>query len=214
MLIEHLGERPRVDPTAYVAPNAVLCGNVIVGARCRILFGAVLTAEGGPIEVGSQCIVMENAVIRGSKPYPTRIGANVLVGPRAYLTGCTVEDNVFLATGSTVFNGASIGTRAEVRINGVVHLRTRIEPDTTVPIGWVAVGDPAEIYPPDSHNKIWAIQEQLDFPGRVFGLERPGAGETIMPELTTRYSGALAAHFEDHVLAEPSAEGDDTPDKD
>ena len=90
MLIEHLGERPQVDPTTYVAPTAVLCGNVIVGPRCRILFGAVLTAEGGSIEVGSQCIVMENAVIRCSKPYPTRIGDNVLVGPRAYLTGCTV----------------------------------------------------------------------------------------------------------------------------
>ena len=140
MLIEHLGKRPQVDATTYVAPNAVLCGNVVVGPRCRILFGAVLTAEGGPIEVGSQCIVMENAVIRGSKPYPTHIGDNVLVGPRAYLTGCTVEDDVFLATGSTVFNGASIGARAEVRINGVVHLRTRIEPDATVPIGWVAVG--------------------------------------------------------------------------
>ena len=214
MLIEHLGERPQVDLTTYIAPNAVLCGNVVVGPRCRILFGAVLTAEGGSIEIGSQCIVMENAVIRGSKPYPTRIGANVLVGPRAYLTGCNVEDNVFLATGSTVFNGASIGTRAEVRINGVVHLRTRIEPDSTVPIGWVAVGDPAEIYPPDSHDEIWAIQEQLDFPRRVFGLERPGAGETIMPELTMRYGRALAAHFDDHVLAEPSADGDVTPDED
>jgi carbonic anhydrase/acetyltransferase-like protein (isoleucine patch superfamily) len=213
MLIEHLGKHPQVDATTYVAPNAVLCGNVVVGPRCRILFGAVLTAEGGRIEVGSQCIVMENVVIRGSKPYPTHIGDNVLVGPRAYLTGCTVEDNVFLATGSTVFNGASIGTRSEVRINGVVHLRTRIEPDATVPIGWVAVGDPAEIYPPDKHDEIWAIQEQLDFPGRVFGLERPDAGETIMPELTTRYGHALATHFDDHVLDEPSADGDGTLDK-
>ena len=207
MLIEHLGERPRVDPTAYIAPTAVLSGEVIVGPRCRILFGAVLTAEGGSIEIGSQCIVMENAVVRGSKPYPTRIGDNVLVGPRAYLTGCTVADDVFLATGSTIFNGASIGARAEVRINGVVHIRTRIEPDTTVPIGWVAVGDPAEIHPPGDDDRIWAIQEQLDFPGHVFGLERPAPGETIMPELATRYGRALAAHFDDHVLVDPAPDG-------
>lgn len=203
MLIEHLGNRPDVDSSAYIAPTAVLCGDVTVGPRCRILFGAVLTAEGGPIELGSQCIVMENAVVRASKPYPTHIGNNVLIGPRSYLTGCTVDDNVFLATGSTVFNGASIGARAEVRINGVVHLRTRLEPDTTVPIGWVAVGDPAQIHPPKSHDEIWTVQEPLDFFRRVFGLERPAPGDTIMPELTLRYGRALATHFDDLLLAEP-----------
>lgn len=201
MLIEHLGDRPNVDSSAYIAPTAVLCGDVTVGPRCRILFGAVLTAEGGPIELGSQCIVMENAVVRSSKPYPTRIGNNVLIGPRAYLTGCTVDDNVFLATGSTVFNGASIGARAEVRINGVVHLHTHLEPDTMVPIGWVAVGDPAQIHPCERHDEIWAVQEPLHFSRRVFGLERAAPGDTIMPELTLRYGRALATHFDDRPLA-------------
>jgi len=203
LLIEHLGHRPDVDPSAYVAPTAVLCGDVTVGPRCRILFGAVLTAEGGPIKLGAQCIVMENAVLRASKRYPTRVGNNVLIGPRSYLTGCTVEDDVFLATGSTVFNGASIGARSEVRINGVVHLRTRLEPGSTVPIGWVAVGEPAEIHPASSHEAICDVQEPLDFPRRVFGLERAAPGETIMPELTLRYGRALATHFDDEVLPEP-----------
>ena len=62
MLIEHEGRSPQVDPSAYVAPNAVLCGDVSVGPDCRILFGAVLSAEGGPVELGERCIVMENAV--------------------------------------------------------------------------------------------------------------------------------------------------------
>jgi carbonic anhydrase/acetyltransferase-like protein (isoleucine patch superfamily) len=203
VLIEHLGNRPNVDSSAYVAPTAVLCGDVTVGPRCRILFGAVLTAEGGAIELGAQCIVMENAVVRASKRYPTHIGSNVLIGPHAYLTGCTVDENVFLATGSTVFNGAFIGARTEVRINGVVHLSTRVAPDSTVPIGWVAVGDPAQIHPPKSHDEIWTVQEPLDFSRRVFGLERPAPGDTIMPELTLRYGRALATHFDDHPLAEP-----------
>jgi len=56
------------------------------------LHGAVLTAEGGPIEVGPRCVIMENAVLRGTKRHPLRLGADVLVGPRAYLTGCAVED--------------------------------------------------------------------------------------------------------------------------
>ena len=149
MLIDHSGHRPRIHSSAYVAPTAVVSGDVIIGEHTRVLFGAVLTAEGGPIEVGSNCIVMENAVIRSSKRHPVRIGDHVLIGPRAYLSGCAVEDEAFLATGSTVFNGATIGQGSEVRINGVVHLSSTLAADSTVPIGWVAVGDPAEILPPN-----------------------------------------------------------------
>jgi len=64
MLIEHEGRRPQVADSAYVAPTAVLCGDVRVGADSRILFGAVLTAETGTIAVGERCIVMENALLR------------------------------------------------------------------------------------------------------------------------------------------------------
>ena len=143
MLLEHRGASPRVHPSAYVAPTAVVCGEVHVGPHCRVLFGAILTAESGRVELGEQCIVMENAVLRGTRRDPLRLGNHVLVGPRAYLTGCTADQDVFLATGTTVFNGARIGARSEVRVNGVVHLRTHLPPDTTVPIGWIAVGEVA-----------------------------------------------------------------------
>ncbi len=200
MLIEHRGKRPRVHESAYIAPNATLSGDVVVGPDCRVMFGAVLTAEGGPVEIGAQCIIMENAVIRGTPKHPTRLGDHVLVGPRAYLTGCTIADDVFLATGATVFNGTESGARAEVRINGTVHLMSRLPPDTTVPIGWVAVGDPAEIRPANEHEEIWAVQEKLDFPGTVFGLARPAPGESLMPELTRRYARALARHKDDRII--------------
>jgi carbonic anhydrase/acetyltransferase-like protein (isoleucine patch superfamily) len=202
MRIEHRGQHPRIHPSAYVAPTATISGDVTIGPESRILFGAILTAEGGPITVGAHCIVMENAVIRSSAAHPVVIGDHVLVGPRAYLTGCTVEDNVFLAAGSTVFNGARIGAGAEVRINGVVHLLTVVPPDATVPIGWVAVGDPATILSPAEHERIWAIQQPLNFPRAVFGLERPPAGESLMPELTRRYARALARHRDDRVIDE------------
>ncbi len=198
--IEHQGKRPRVAASAYVAPTATLCGDVSIGENSRVLFGAVLTAEGGPVEVGQETVIMENAVIRGSKRHPVRIGNHVLVGPRAYLTGCTVEDDVFLATGATIFNAAHIGAGAEVRINGVVHLRTRLLPGSLVPINWIAVGDPAEILPPGQHDRIWSIQQPLHFPRTVFGLERPPAGVSIMPELTRRYTRALARHRDDRII--------------
>lgn len=177
-----------------------MCGDVTIGEESRVLFGAVLVAEGGPVEIGASCIVMEHAVIRGTAQHPARIGDHVLVGPHAHLTGCTVEDSVFVATGAAVFNGARLGTRSEVRIHGVVHLRTVLPPDAVVPIGWVAVGDPAEILPPNAHDRIWSIQRPLDFPRTVFGLERAPAGQTIMPELTGRYARALGHHRDDREL--------------
>jgi carbonic anhydrase/acetyltransferase-like protein (isoleucine patch superfamily) len=202
MQIEHEGKRPRIHPSAYIAPTATVCGEVIIGEDSRVLFGAVLVAEGGPIEIGRHCIIMETAVIRGTYRHPVRIGDHVLIGPRASLVGCTVEDDVFLATGATVFNAAYIDTRAEVRINGIVHPKTVVPPDAVVPIGWVAVGDPVEIVPPDEHERIWAVQEPLDFPGTVFGLERAAQGETTMPEMTRRYARALGRHMGDTVLSD------------
>lgn len=117
MLIEHEGRRPKVHPSAYVAPTAVLSGNVQVGPGCQVLFGAVLTDEGGPVELGESTIVVENAVLRGTRRDPVRIGAHVLVGPGSYLVGATVDDDCFLATGGTVFNGAPLGRGCEARIN-------------------------------------------------------------------------------------------------
>ena len=208
MLIEHSGKRPKIHESAYVAPTATICGDVAIGPESCVMFGAVITADGGPVTIGTRCIVMENAVIRGSKRHPVRVGANDLVGPRAYLTGCLVEDDVFLATGATVFNGARIGTRSEVRINGVVHLKTVLPPDTTVPIGWIAVGDPAEIFPPKDHDSVWAIQRALNFPMEVFGVERPPAGASKMPEVARRYTRAIARHKSDRIVDDQSKRED------
>jgi hypothetical protein len=109
---------------------------------------------------------------------------------------------VFVATGASVFNGARLGARSEVRINGVVHVNTVVPAGATVPIGWVAVGDPAQILAPGDHERIWAVQQTLDFPGTVFGLERAAEGGTVMPEMTRRYTRALAAHRGDHILGQ------------
>ena len=204
MFLEHRGKVPHVHPSVYIAPTATICGDVSIGENSRVLFGAVIVAEGGPVEIGAHCIIMENAVIRGTADFPTRLGNAILVGPRSYLTGCIVENEVFLATGATIFNGAHIGTQAEVRINGVVHIRTRLPAGALVPIGWVAVGDPVQIFPPNEHDQIWAIQEPLNFPRTVFGLERAPVGKTIMPEMTARYARALGRHLQDRALAVPN----------
>ncbi|MGH8427917.1 MAG: gamma carbonic anhydrase family protein [Gammaproteobacteria bacterium] len=203
MLIEHRGKRPTIHESAHIAPNAVICGDVTIGANSQVLFGAVVTAAGASVRIGENCVVMENAVLRGTPKHPLRIGDNVLIGPHAHLTGCTVESNVFIATGCSVFTAARIGEGAEVRINGVVHLKTALPPGETVPIGWIAVGDPCRILPPHQHDEIRAIQEPLNFPKTVFGIDLPASDGTIMPDAMLRYAASLGRrHREDKVLDE------------
>jgi carbonic anhydrase/acetyltransferase-like protein (isoleucine patch superfamily) len=202
MLIEHDGRRPEIAESAYVAPTAVVSGDVTVGPDCRVLFGAVITADGGPVRLGERCIVIENALIRGRAGHPATVGDHVIVGPHAHLNGAVIEDDAFLATGVSVFPGARIGARSEVRIGAVVHVNSALPADALVPIGWVAVGTPAQPLPPERHEEIWAIQRDLDFPGTVFGLERPGEGslQSLHPEITRRYAELFGRHREDRLL--------------
>ena len=96
-ILEHEGLRPTIDDTARIAPTATVCGDVTIGPNTTVGFGAVLVAESGPIEIGANCVIMDTAVLRGLKHAKLTLGDNVLVGPHAYLTGCTIGDDVFLA---------------------------------------------------------------------------------------------------------------------
>jgi carbonic anhydrase/acetyltransferase-like protein (isoleucine patch superfamily) len=202
MLIEHQGRRPSIHESAFVAPTAVVCGDVTLGPNAQVAFGAVVVAQGGSVVIGTQSIIRENAVIRATPKHSVLIGDYVLVGPNAALYGCTVEDEAFLATGVTIFHGARVGKRAEVRINAVVHVRSVLPANAMVPIGWVAVGDPAEILPPNEHERIWAIQKPLNFPATVYGVERSPDGGVDMKEITRRLAEGLVEHRHDQVLIE------------
>ena len=103
------GARPRVDPSAIVAPTAVLSGNVTLGPDVYVSFGATLVGDDGPVVVGSGTVIREHVVIRPARRHAVRIGWHVLVGAHSALYGCTVDDEAFLATGVTIFHGARIG---------------------------------------------------------------------------------------------------------
>jgi len=193
-IFEHRGATPRIDPGAYVAPTAVISGAVIIGAGTRILHLAVITAEDGPVRIGTDVVVMEHALVRGRAGYPCVIGDAVMIGPHSHVNGATVGDGAFLATGCSIFPGARIGDGAEVRINAVVQVNTTLASGAVVPIGWVAVGD--RMFPADQHDKIWAIQQALDFPGTVYGATRSDTMEDIM----RRQSEFYGAHADDTEL--------------
>jgi carbonic anhydrase/acetyltransferase-like protein (isoleucine patch superfamily) len=169
-----------VHPSASIAPHAVVTGNVTIGAGSRVLHGAILNGDLGPVVIGSDVVVMEHALLRGRPDHPLRVGDAVLIGPHSHLNGATVEDEVFVATGVSMFPGSVAGTGAELRINSVLHVNSRLAAGTTVPIGWIAAGDPAQLFSPDRHQDLWAVQEPLDFPGTVYGVPRGTSMREIM----------------------------------
>ncbi|GAB2639069.1 gamma carbonic anhydrase family protein [Kribbella swartbergensis] len=199
MLLEHRGRRPVVPESAYVAPSAVLCGAVVLSEGSRVLHGAVLTAENGEVRLGENSVVMENALVRGRADHPALIGDAVLVGPHAHVNGATVEDEVFIATGAALFPGSVAGRGAELRINSVLHVNSRLEPGAVLPIGWIAVGDPAQLFSPDRHEELWQIQRDLDFPGTVYGVPR----STPMRDIMSRQSTFYGTHHQDRLLPDP-----------
>jgi len=200
MIIEHLGKKPTIDQSAFIAPNATICGEVIIGKNTRIMFGAQIIAESSPIEIGENCIILENAVVRGTKDLPVKIGNNCLVGPNAHLAGCTIENNVFLATGVSVFHGATIKEGSEIQINGVVHLKTVFPENETLPIGWVAVGNPMKMFSADKHDEIWEIQKKANFPNLVYDIPERANLSDINKKLCETMSERLKEHKSDRIL--------------
>lgn len=112
MIISSATKQPKIHPGAYVAPNATISGEVSIEEGCAILFGAVITAEGAPISIGANTVVMENAVLRSSggtaMQFPLQIGESCIIGPGAYVVGATVEPGCFIAAGASLRNGETL----------------------------------------------------------------------------------------------------------
>jgi carbonic anhydrase/acetyltransferase-like protein (isoleucine patch superfamily) len=207
VLVEHRGSRPQIHPTAWIAPNAVLSGNVVIGPHARVLYGAVLTAEGRrPVTIGQHCVIMEQAVLRAAGPWPLEIGDYVLVGPHAYLSGCSVGSGSFIATGAMVFNGARLGASCVVALGGKVHIETHLADNAFVPIGFIAIGRPGRIYAPEEAPAVHEELNRIGFLAHVFGVDPAGRRRLeAMTEAMTRYTRSLGAHRDDRILA---GEGD------
>ena len=138
MLVEMNGKKPVVAPDAFVAPTAVLIGDVVVESRASIWWGAVVRADWNSIRIGARTSVQDNCVIHCTVMSPTDIGADVTVGHAALLHGCTVRDGALIGINSTVLDDAVIGEEAVVSAGSVVTPRTEVEP------GWLVGGVPAK----------------------------------------------------------------------
>ena len=104
----------------WIAPNAVVLGNVILRKNASVWFGAVLRGDNDPIEIGENSNVQDNSVLHTDNGSPLTIGANVTVGHMVMMHGCTVGDGSLIGIGSIVLNGAKIGKNCLVGANTLI----------------------------------------------------------------------------------------------
>jgi len=119
-IIELDGVSPTIGEDVWLAPTAVLIGDVRVGDRANIWFGAVLRGDSSHIEIGAGSSIQDNAVIHCADDLPTVIGADVVVGHGACLEGCVVEAHALIGTGSIVLQRARVGERAMLAAGAVL----------------------------------------------------------------------------------------------
>lgn len=120
MIVSIDGHTPDVSKAAFVAENATVCGNVVVGEDSSIWFGAVLRAESEPLRIGARTNIQDNVTVHIDNGFPVTIGNEVTVGHNAVVHGCTVEDGVLVGMGSTILNGAVIGEGSVVAAGALV----------------------------------------------------------------------------------------------
>jgi carbonic anhydrase/acetyltransferase-like protein (isoleucine patch superfamily) len=136
-IVELDGVAPTIGQDVFLAPTAVLVGDVRVGDRANIWFGTVLRGDVSHIEIGVGCSIQDTAVIHCAAELPTVIGSNVVVGHGAMLEGCRIEDGAVIGMGAIVLQHATVGAGAMLAAGTVVAERQQIAP------GALAAGVPA-----------------------------------------------------------------------
>jgi carbonic anhydrase/acetyltransferase-like protein (isoleucine patch superfamily) len=139
-MIYALGDQvPDIHPDAYVHPDAVIIGNVVLGEQSSVWPGAVLRGDDGWIRIGARSSIQDGSVLHCTPDLPTIVGDDCVIGHIVHLEGCTVEDGALVGNGSVVLHRAVIRSGALVGSNAVVP------GGMEVPSGAMALGVPAKI---------------------------------------------------------------------
>jgi carbonic anhydrase/acetyltransferase-like protein (isoleucine patch superfamily) len=133
------GRRPRVHPDAYIAPTAVLIGDVVVEAGASVWFGAVLRGDEALIKIGEGANIQDNAVLHCARDLPTLVERDASVGHGAQLEGCVVEQGALVGMGATMLQRSRLGAGSMLAA-GSVLLEGR-----EIPPGHMAAGVPAVV---------------------------------------------------------------------
>ncbi|GAB3198468.1 carbonic anhydrase/acetyltransferase-like protein (isoleucine patch superfamily) [Pontibacter aydingkolensis] len=133
------GIKPQMGDECFIAPNATLVGDVIMGSNCSVWFNAVIRGDVNSIRIGDKTNIQDGAVIHCTyEKAATTIGSNVSIGHNAIVHGCTVEDNVLIGMGSIVMD------KALVQKNCIVAAGAIVLENTVCESGWIYAGIPAK----------------------------------------------------------------------
>jgi carbonic anhydrase/acetyltransferase-like protein (isoleucine patch superfamily) len=121
MILSLNGKTPHIDSGVFIAPTAVVIGDVRVEAGASIWYGAVLRGDMEPIRIGRDTNIQDNCTVHTDYGHPVRIGSGVSVGHNAVIHGCTIEAECLIGIGATVLSGAVIRRRSVVAAGAVVR---------------------------------------------------------------------------------------------
>jgi carbonic anhydrase/acetyltransferase-like protein (isoleucine patch superfamily) len=205
VLIHHRGHTPVVHSSAYVAPTATLVGDVRVGPRARIMYGAVLDAEASYIEVGEACVISEQAVLRATavaaEPLPVILADHIFVGPHATLLGCRIDRCCYLAAQATVLQAAHLHQGAVIAVGALAHASTVVPAEMFVPPMAVAIGNPARIVTPDRVEELAEAIRGVNFAATAFGVDYDWTERTARYERMTEVRvEEYGAHADDQIV--------------
>jgi carbonic anhydrase/acetyltransferase-like protein (isoleucine patch superfamily) len=153
------GRTPQIDPSAWIADNATVIGEVAIGARSSVWFGAVLRGDVFHIRIGEDTSIQDNSVIHVTHDqYATEVGSRVTVGHSVTLHGCTVGNSCIIGMGATILDQAVVGDRC------IVGAHALVTPGTRIPPGHLAVGSPARPKRPLTDDELaWLDASALHY---------------------------------------------------
>lgn len=167
-------KHPQIDSSVYIADNATIIGDVHIGARSSIWFGAVLRGDVYHIRVGSETSIQDNTVIHVTHDrYATTVGNRVTVGHSVVLHGCSIGDLCIIGMGAIVLDQVEVGERC------IVGAGALLTPGTKVPPGHLVVGAPARVKRPLSENELmWLEASAAHYVelGKAYALEESQSG--------------------------------------
>ncbi len=137
MILEYQGKVPKVDPTAFIAENATVIGDVEIGAGTNVWFNCVVRGDQNYIHIGSNCSIQDASILHVEYELPLIIEDEVAFGHRVIAHACTIRRGSLIGIGTIVLNGAEIGEESIVGAGSVVTPKTIIPPRT------LALGNPA-----------------------------------------------------------------------
>jgi carbonic anhydrase/acetyltransferase-like protein (isoleucine patch superfamily) len=148
LILPYNGITPTIHPDAWIAPNAVVIGDVHIGAHTNVWFGCVIRGDVNTIRIGERTNIQDGTVIHVTrKTGPTRIGSGITIGHKALLHACTVEDDCFVGMGATLLDFSVVET------GGFLAAGALLTPKKTVKRGEMWAGNPAKFFRPLSEEE-------------------------------------------------------------